>query len=63
MACDVWEQDLFLPRDQAQRERISAQLAQTVALLLPTYDLLRDPVFDHEAITDTVTRATRILLS
>lgn len=63
MACDVWEHGLFLPRDQAYRERISNQLTQTVALLLPTHELLRDPVFNHEQIVDTIARATRILLS
>ncbi|MYM25433.1 glycosyltransferase [Duganella sp. FT135W] len=63
MACDVWDHGMFLPRDQAYRERISTQLAQTVALLLPTYELTRDPMFDHEKIADTVARATRILLS
>lgn len=63
MTCDVWEHGLFLPRDQAYRERVSQSLTQTVALLLPMQELLRDPVFDHAAIVDTVQRATRILLS
>ncbi|WP_373989531.1 glycosyltransferase family 2 protein [Duganella sp. BuS-21] len=63
MACDVWEHGLFLPRDQPQREKISQALTQTVSLLLPTYELLRDPMFDHEKIVDTVQRATRIVLS
>ena len=63
MACDVWEHGVFLPRDLPQREKLSQSLTQTVALLLPTYELLRDPIFDHATIADTVQRATRILLS
>lgn len=62
LACDVWQQDYFLPRDQRLRQQLSERLAQSAMLLDSAHDLLRDPLFDHARIADSMQRAARLLL-